>query len=162
MQVSHVIDFARFVAWNLLPSGVYKRRKSQTFNSYDDAERRTNLYGFDPPTELYFCTWPKSDHYKIRLNASRQVKKVTWISLWFSNDKELHLYWPSNETHLELGTGRALYNLPALVICRHTMVNQCNFILKHCPADCWKVISWQRLTDQIFPKNFYVFQVYFL
>ena len=35
-----------------------------------------------------------------------QVKKVTWISLWFSNDEKLHLHWPSTETHLDLGTAR--------------------------------------------------------
>ena len=39
-----------------------------------------------------------------RTSREREIV-VIWISLWFSNDEELHLYWPSFETHLKLCTG---------------------------------------------------------
>ena len=58
----------------------FKRILTAQKAKFRGAEMRTNVLGagdcgFDIHAELYFCTWPKSDHCKIRQNASLTAQK---------------------------------------------------------------------------------------
>ena len=107
MQVSHGIYFLAFS----LEIGFFQAYTNGAKDSLSlilvaqEGERtsmKPEIVDAIPVLNFIFALGPNLTHVKLHWTQVWLVEKVTRISLWFSNDEELHLYWPCTETHLEL------------------------------------------------------------
>ena len=110
MQISHEIYFLAFS----LEIGIFQAYTKRAKDSLSlilvaqEGERTKMIREIVDATSVLnfiFALGPSLTNVRLDWMRVWQVEKVTRISLWFSNDEELHLYWPCTETHLELGAG---------------------------------------------------------